>query len=102
MLGDGSVYLLPAGCPHRGGPLRLGTIDTEGQAVLCPWHDNPVKIRWLRNRALPLIQRQSGPWTAIVPESAGASRPVRRAVILHRPIAAGCNTTSNTPGDDES
>lgn len=80
--GDGSAHLLPTLCPHRGGPLHLGTLDAQGEAVRCPWHDNPVKVRWLQKQALPLIRRRNGLWTAIVPDSAGTPRTVRRTVLV--------------------
>ena len=82
---DGVAHMLPSRCRHRGGPLHLGTIDPNGDAVLCPWHDNPVRMRWLRNRALPLIRRQGDLWTAIVPDSARTPWAVSRAVIAVQP-----------------
>lgn len=79
---DGRTYVVPDRCPHRGGPLRLGTTDTAGQAVSCPWHDNAVSVRWLRKQALPLIRRQGGSWTVIVPENVGPTRMTQRTVLL--------------------
>jgi hypothetical protein len=96
VLGDGAAHLLPTRCPHRGGPLHLGTIDPKGEAVLCPWHDNPVRVRWLQKNALPLIRRRGGLWTAVVPDSAGDPRAVRRAVLVGQPGSpAGCGGHPN-------
>lgn len=52
---DGGFYLLPSNCPHRGGPLRLGSL--EGEAIVCPWHRSRVPIRHCVSRALPVVVR---------------------------------------------
>jgi nitrite reductase (NADH) small subunit len=34
---DGDLYLIANRCPHRGGPLKAGFINAEGELV-CPMH----------------------------------------------------------------
>lgn len=34
---EGKLFALRNRCPHAGGPLHQGKIDTEGN-VVCPWH----------------------------------------------------------------
>lgn len=34
----GRRYLVPTACPHRGGFLRLGTIDSQQGTLTCPLH----------------------------------------------------------------
>jgi nitrite reductase/ring-hydroxylating ferredoxin subunit len=34
----GRTYLVPISCPHRGGVLRLGTIDAQQGTLTCPLH----------------------------------------------------------------
>lgn len=52
---DGTFYLLPSSCPHRGGPLRLGSL--EGDTIVCPWHRSRVPIQHCIGRALPIVVR---------------------------------------------
>ncbi len=52
---EGNVYLLPSSCPHRGGPLRLGSL--EGKTIICPWHGSRVPIQHCVSRALPVVVR---------------------------------------------
>jgi nitrite reductase (NADH) small subunit len=84
-LSNGCVYVLPSRCPHRGGPLHLGTIDPTGKSLICPWHDNTVSVRWLCTHALPLVKRQGGPWTVIAPDAASGYLAVFRAVRAVQP-----------------
>lgn len=34
----GRTYRLPTTCPHRGGRLRLGTLDAQHGTLTCPLH----------------------------------------------------------------
>jgi len=34
----GRTYLVPTACPHRGGVLRLGTLDEQRGTLTCPLH----------------------------------------------------------------
>ncbi|VVO05759.1 Rieske 2Fe-2S domain-containing protein [Pseudomonas fluorescens] len=51
-----ATQLLPTACPHRGGPLHLGEMTTDGQAVICPWHDNQYKVCNLEKKSLPTVR----------------------------------------------
>ena len=81
----GHVVVLPDACPHRGGPLRLGTYDPVGCVLECPWHGTRFSLAWLLAKALPCVRR--GPYLhACVPTDAAADQPGR--VVLRRQSAA--------------
>ena len=42
----GELYLVPNRCPHRGGPLKFGRLNAEGELV-CPMHHNAFSIESL-------------------------------------------------------
>jgi nitrite reductase (NADH) small subunit len=42
----GELYLVPNVCPHRGGPLKFGTLNAAGELV-CPMHRNAFSIESL-------------------------------------------------------
>lgn len=50
------TQLLPTSCPHRGGPLHMGDTTGDGQALICPWHENHYKTCNLEKRALPSVR----------------------------------------------
>lgn len=35
---DGQLYAVDNRCPHKGGPLYEGEVDTATCSVQCPWH----------------------------------------------------------------
>jgi NAD(P)H-dependent nitrite reductase small subunit len=35
---NGEFYAMDNTCPHRGGPLSEGFVDTARMTVQCPWH----------------------------------------------------------------
>lgn len=53
----GTVHLISARCPHRGGPLHLGRI-VDGR-VRCPWHGTTFRLDRLCEIGLPSVQRGS-------------------------------------------
>jgi nitrite reductase (NADH) small subunit len=69
----GVAYMLPADCPHRGGPLWLGTLD-DGR-IRCPWHESLVSQRSLERRALPTVVNRTNV-TTIAPGSEAHTRTV--------------------------
>jgi nitrite reductase/ring-hydroxylating ferredoxin subunit len=42
----GGLYLIANRCPHRGGPLKSGFINAEGQ-IVCPMHRGAFDIERL-------------------------------------------------------
>lgn len=50
-------FVLPATCPHRGGPLHLARFATGTSRLICPWHGRASSVtRALRN-GLPAVRR---------------------------------------------
>lgn len=48
--------IIPALCPHRGGPLHLGDAENDGEHITCPWHDTKFKINHLSCKKLPTLK----------------------------------------------
>ncbi len=40
---DGRVYAINGTCPHKGGPLCEGELDSE--EIVCPWHSFMFNIK---------------------------------------------------------
>lgn len=43
-------------CPHRGGPLHLGTADPHRGRLVCPWHETVFTRRALERRSAPMVR----------------------------------------------
>jgi Rieske [2Fe-2S] domain len=52
---NGTVHVVASTCPHRGGPLHLGTV--QGERLRCPWHGNTMRVDRLCHRSIPVVQR---------------------------------------------
>ncbi|MFB7517302.1 Rieske 2Fe-2S domain-containing protein [Streptomyces sp. NPDC056144] len=72
--------VLPASCPHRGGPLNLASIDGTGRRLVCPWHEQTVSVARLTRR-VPAV-RSGDTVTAVVRGPADA--PVE---LGHLPVS---------------
>lgn len=53
--------MVPASCPHRGGPLHIADLcdRAKGRALVCPWHGTAVPVRTLLRRSLAMVRRGS-------------------------------------------
>ena len=49
-------YLIPDKCPHRGGPLSLGSFCKKTGGIECPWHNSVIKPVTLIKRSIPAIR----------------------------------------------
>ncbi|MEU2118023.1 Rieske 2Fe-2S domain-containing protein [Streptomyces sp. NPDC016459] len=74
----GSV--LAASCPHRGGPLHLGTPDADNRRLVCPWHERGTSLSRLR-RLVPAV-RTGDTVTAVLPGPADAD-----VELCHLPLS---------------
>jgi hypothetical protein len=74
-------FVLPARCPHRGGPLNLAELTPEGDRLVCPWHSGKSSLARLR-RQIPAV-RTGNVVTAVLPASPDAD-----AELVHRPVSA--------------
>ncbi|MFO0562393.1 MAG: Rieske 2Fe-2S domain-containing protein [Polyangiales bacterium] len=84
-LSERDPALVPARCPHRGGPLHVARVEdgAKGPALVCPWHESKVPVRALRARALATVQ--VGDQVRAVVE-APADAPV---YVRHVPVSVG-------------
>jgi hypothetical protein len=92
--------LIPARCPHRGGPLHLATPkDTaRGPVLVCPWHGTPIPLRALRRRAVATVQ--SGPLVRAVVEAAPELPLTIRHLPVHLAIGDACtDCPADSPAD---
>jgi nitrite reductase/ring-hydroxylating ferredoxin subunit len=49
-------FAVPDKCPHRGGPLSLGTFCEKENTIQCPWHDNFFKVSALIKKEIPAVR----------------------------------------------
>jgi len=94
-------FVLPARCPHRGGPLHLATVEAQDYRLICPWHGRANSGRRALRHAPPAVRR--GDRVSIV--FPGDAPP--EYAIVHRPLSADLRfgqrerrATSSTPSVD--
>jgi nitrite reductase/ring-hydroxylating ferredoxin subunit len=91
---SGELEAVPAKCPHRGGPLHLGSYDAQKQCIRCPWHQSDVKLSTLRARALPLVSARGV--TTVVLQGDGPKPSSLRRRILDDCAELSLNTLEDT------
>lgn len=69
-------FVLPATCPHRGGPLHLATVEPGRSRLVCPWHGRAVSVGKAATRGLPAV-RSGDRVTIVFPGDASTSVSVR-------------------------
>lgn len=74
-------FVMPAGCPHRGGPLHLADLSPDGRRLVCPWHGGRNSLARIRQQ-IPAVRR-GDTVTAVVPHP-----PDVEAATCHRPMSA--------------
>jgi hypothetical protein len=85
-------FVLPARCPHRGGPLHLATVDAQGYRLVCPWHGRASSARRMVRHGLPAVRR--GERVSIVFPGEAPDE----CAIVHRPLSADLHFTGNRGG----
>jgi len=95
MLFDGDdPVLVPARCPHRGGPLHLATVENgaNGAVLVCPWHGTSLPFRALKRRAVATVR--SGDIVHGVIDAPSGEAIVARLIPIHQVrddvCAGGC------------
>jgi nitrite reductase (NADH) small subunit len=79
--GSGS-FVLPAKCPHRGGPLHLAQVEPGKSRLICPWHGRAISATRFVQAGLPAVRR-GNQVTIVFPHQADTE-----VVIGHRPMSA--------------
>jgi nitrite reductase (NADH) small subunit len=67
-------------CPHRGGPLHMGSWDSSCSKVRCPWHRHAWGLEALGSRVLPAIRR-GRQWSVVLPDSRARPYKLKRRVV---------------------
>ena len=78
----GVCHTIADKCPHRGGPLHLGSVDPSGAFVVCPWHHTKTRLSHLVARALPTVRGGERVTVVIGPEFEGTPHAIRRTFLL--------------------
>jgi len=80
---DGVIgeFVLPASCPHRGGPLHLASVEPGTSRLICPWHGRATSVTRAVRHGIPAVRNQDRV-TIVLPVEESAS--VR---IGHRPVS---------------
>jgi hypothetical protein len=73
-------FVMPATCPHRGGPLHLADLAPDNRRLVCPWHEGGVSVARLRKR-IPAVRRGSTV-TAVL-----RAEPTAEIGLSHRPLS---------------
>jgi len=50
-------FMLPARCPHRGGPLHLAVMEDGGSRLICPWHERATSVSRALKAGVPAVRR---------------------------------------------
>jgi nitrite reductase/ring-hydroxylating ferredoxin subunit len=81
---EGQIYALQPRCPHMGGPLEKGRIETTtaGPTLTCPWHHSAFDLR------SGDVQAWS-PWPPAVGKMLGALRRERALTIYPVKVEEG-------------
>lgn len=76
-------FLMGARCPHRGGPLQLGTLDEATGCVVCPWHGTAHRVRSRRLARTPIVRRGDMVTAVLAPQEDVEPQ------VAHRPVSRG-------------
>lgn len=88
------AFLLPARCPHRGGPLHLAAPDEGGGRLICPWHGRATSVTRSIRAGIPAVRR-GRVVTAVFP---GPPDPGHR--LEYRPMSPSLTRAGDGPGPD--
>lgn len=73
--------VLPARCPHRGGPLNLAEFEPGRSRLICPWHGRATSVTKALRAGIPAVRR-GNQVTAVFPDAAGPDYSLE-----HRPLS---------------
>jgi hypothetical protein len=88
---DGQTQLVRDSCPHRGGPLSLARLTTDGRRLSCPWHGTKIGVAALRRTAVPMVR--SGDRAMAILADVAPEAPlsvIRREILANLPPVVLC------------
>jgi nitrite reductase (NADH) small subunit len=56
MHSEHQTLALESSCPHRGGPLQYGEQIENSSLIVCPWHENKLKVCNLKRQSLCVVR----------------------------------------------
>ncbi|SER27375.1 Rieske 2Fe-2S domain-containing protein [Actinokineospora terrae] len=74
-------FVLPARCPHRGGPLHLGVFEPDRPRLVCPWHERASSVTRAITAGVPVV-RNGNRATAVFPHPPGTPHE-----LTHLPLS---------------
>ncbi|MFC4565265.1 Rieske 2Fe-2S domain-containing protein [Nocardiopsis mangrovi] len=82
---QGTVSVLRSRCPHRGGPLHLGSVQGEEPAerLHCPWHGSAFPVSRLCAKGVPTVQVHASV-VAYPPVAPGTPASTARQIVFAR------------------
>ena len=84
-------FVMPARCPHRGGPLHLAVFEDGGSRLICPWHERATSVSRYLKAGIPAVRRGTVV-TAVFPGAADIPHSVE-----HVPLSADLSTPEQRP-----
>lgn len=75
-------HTVSATCPHRGGPLHLGEVDTTGRFIVCPWHKNKTSLERLLSDGLPTVCSRGRVTVIVAADIKGTPHAYRRSTLI--------------------
>ena len=84
---ENGSFMLPARCPHRGGPLHLAVFENEGSRLVCPWHERATSVTRYIKAGSPAVRR-GRVVTAVFPGPANTPH-----TAAYRPLSASLRRT---------
>lgn len=80
MPGERKAYVSDV-CPHRGGPLHMGSSDATCAKIRCPWHKYSWSTKALGARVAPAVRRGKC-WSVALREAGGTPYKLNRKIVL--------------------
>jgi nitrite reductase (NADH) small subunit len=74
-------FVLPARCPHRGGPLHLAKVATGSHRLICPWHGRVSSVTRAARHGVPAVRRGNEVSIVFPGDACDVSD------IVHRPLS---------------
>lgn len=79
-IADDRKAFVSDGCPHRGGPLHMGSWDASCAKIRCPWHKYSWGEKAVSTRLIPAIRR-GRQWSVVLPRAVARPYKIRTKIV---------------------